>query len=153
MVVIYHATNDLSGEMNELAAAQGLTDADGNRQNWLARHSLLWELVEKNLRVMVAQREAESDKDRVVLDKARVGDRFGQDLRELVTMAGRDNRLVAVATFSTQLRAEQNDRGKEAGRRFGAGLHAEHGASTTCCSATGDTTTSFAPWRASRARC
>jgi hypothetical protein len=113
VVVIYHATNDLSGEVNELAVAQGLRDADANRLNWLARHSLLWELVEKNLKVMGAQRGAKSGAHQVVLDKARVGAGFDKDLRELVGMAGRDNRHVAVATFSTQLRADQTTEEKK----------------------------------------
>jgi lysophospholipase L1-like esterase len=113
LVVIYHATNDLSGEVNQLAVEQGLTAADRNRQNWMARHFLLWELVEKNLKVMGAQRGAESDAHRVVLDKARIGTGFDKDLRELMELAGRDNRRVAVATFSTQLRAEQTTEEKK----------------------------------------
>jgi len=113
LVVIYHATIDLSGEVNQLAAEQGLTAAGGNRQNWMARHFLLWELVEKNLKVTGARRGAESEAHRVVLDKVRVGTGFDQDLRGLMELAGRDNRRVAVATFSTQLRAEQTTEEKK----------------------------------------
>jgi lysophospholipase L1-like esterase len=112
-IVIYDATNDLSGEVNKLAIAQGLRNVDDNRPNWLARHFLLWELVEKNLKVMGAQRDAESEMHRVVLDKAHLGAEFDKDLRELVELAGRDNRQVAVTTFSTQLRSEQTTEEKK----------------------------------------
>lgn len=108
IVVIYHATNDLSQEVRQLAESQGLTSAGSNQPSWLAQNLLLWELVEKNLRVMVAKRDAESDHGRVTLDKARLGTRFKGDLNELVEVAGQRNRRVAVATFSTRLRAEQS---------------------------------------------
>jgi hypothetical protein len=85
-----------------------LTSADTNEPSWLARHLRLWELVEKNLRVMAAQHGAESDQGRVVLDKARLGAKFRRDLSELVEAAGRGDRRVAVATFSTRLRPQQS---------------------------------------------
>jgi len=108
IVVIYHATNDLSQEVRRLAETQGLTSAGGNEPSWLAQHLRLWELAEKNLRVIFAKRGAESDRGRVVLDQARLGNKFRDDLRELVEAAGRGNRRVAVATFSTRLRPEQS---------------------------------------------
>jgi lysophospholipase L1-like esterase len=55
-----------------------------------------------------AQQGAAAAKDRVVLDKARLGTGFDRDMRELVAVSEKGNRLVAVATFSTQLRAEQS---------------------------------------------
>ena len=54
VIVVYHATNDLSAEVNALAAAAGLGRAH-QQPGWLERHSLLWELVSKNLRVMAAR--------------------------------------------------------------------------------------------------
>jgi lysophospholipase L1-like esterase len=108
IVVIYEATNDLSQEARQLAQAQGLARAGSIEPSWLARRFLLWELVEKNLRVMVANRGAESSSGRVVLDEAQLGSRFRNDLTELVEAAGRGERRVAVATFSTRLRPEQS---------------------------------------------
>jgi len=108
VVLIYEATNDLSGEVNALAAAQGLIAAERNRPGWLERHLLLWELVVKNLRVRSAQQDAVAATNRVTMDKATLGAEFHHDLRELVTAAQRKGRLVAVATFSTQLRVEQS---------------------------------------------
>jgi lysophospholipase L1-like esterase len=108
IVVIYEATNDLSQEARQLAEAQGMTREGSIEPSWLARRFLLWELVEKNLRVMVAERGAESASGRVVLDEARLGSKFRKDLTELVEAAGRGDRRVAVATFSTRLRPEQS---------------------------------------------
>jgi lysophospholipase L1-like esterase len=108
VVIIYHATNDLSGEVNQLAADQGLAVADIGPPGFLSRHFLLWELVAKNLRVLSAQKDGDLRKDRVLLDEARFGAGFERDLRELVELSQRGGRLVAMATFSTQLRVEQS---------------------------------------------
>lgn len=107
VVVIYHATNDLSQETRRLAEAQGLISPGSHQPSWLAQHLRLWELAEKNLRVMAAKSSAESNRESVVLDKATLGSQFRKDLGELVEVAGQGNRRVAVATFSTRLRPEQ----------------------------------------------
>ncbi len=108
IVVIYHATNDLSHEVGLEAEAQGLTPSGYYLPSWLSQHLLLWELAEKNIRVKFAQRGAESDHGRVVLDGERLGSKFREDLRELIKASSSDNRRVAVATFSTRLRPEQS---------------------------------------------
>ncbi|MBK9574226.1 MAG: hypothetical protein IPO43_16675 [Rhodoferax sp.] len=53
-VMIYHGTNDMSAELRALAEAKGLWSRNGEVQSWLARQSLLVDLVEKNLRVRAA---------------------------------------------------------------------------------------------------
>jgi len=106
VIVIYHATNDLSVELRELAAAKGVTrTAQVEPPSWLANHFLLWNLAEKNLRVWVAQRKAEAKVGRLEIDAPSLGERFRRDLTELVRASQQHARLVAVATFSTQLRA------------------------------------------------
>ena len=69
IIVIYHATNDMSGELRELAVKQGLL-AEGEFQefSWPGRYSLLWNLVEKNLRIMAAQHASQEGRDRLVFD-------------------------------------------------------------------------------------
>jgi lysophospholipase L1-like esterase len=59
VIVIYHATNDLSVETRDMATKQGIID-DGEveKTSWLADYSLLWYLVEKNLRLKKLQNEA-----------------------------------------------------------------------------------------------
>lgn len=57
MIVIYQATNDLSDELRDLARARGIykqAKVDKER-SWLTEHSVLWDLVEKNLRIIASQ--------------------------------------------------------------------------------------------------
>ena len=109
VVVIYHATNDLSQEVRKLAEQQGLiAPRRSHEPSWLAKNLRLWELAEKNLRVLVARQGAETSQGRVTVDAASLGDTFRRDLAQLVEAAGRDGRRVVVATFSTRLRPEQS---------------------------------------------
>jgi lysophospholipase L1-like esterase len=109
VVVIYHATNDLSVEARQLAEQQGLiAPRRSHEPSWLAQNLRLWELAEKNLRVLVARQGAEGSKGRVAFDGASLGGAFRTDLSKLVEAAGQDGRRVAVATFSARLRPEQS---------------------------------------------
>lgn len=113
IIVIYHATNNLSLETRNMAIAQGLDDAaESGQQSWLERHSLLWELVVKNLRVRKAQADnsgeaASPGRRKLVIEPARIGTQFQADLSALVKEANGVAGRVAIATFSTRLRAEQ----------------------------------------------
>ena len=108
IIVVYHLTNDLSGEVRDLAVAQGLSGAaDIGQQSWLETHSLLWELVLKNLRVMQAQRKAPlSDAKRLRLDARELGRGFESDLSGLLQDAAAVSSRVVMATFSKRLRAD-----------------------------------------------
>jgi lysophospholipase L1-like esterase len=107
-IVIYHATNDLSGEMRTLALAAGLiADTAFLKPSWLESRSLLFQLVMKNLAVQRAQEEARQKRGRLEVDPAKIGSGFRKDLAELVRAAKKGTKVVAVATFSTQLRRGQ----------------------------------------------
>jgi len=108
VIVIYHATNDMSVELRELAAARGLLrDARVDVPSWLAEHSLLWNLAEKNFRIWSAQQQAKANFGRLEVEPGFLGERFRRDLTELIRYAQKSAKLVAVATFSTQLRDSQ----------------------------------------------
>lgn len=108
VVVIYEGSNNLSGELREIAAGRGLiSDAKVHEFSWPSRYSLLWHLVEKNLVVLKSQREAESRKGRLELDTSTIGAEYRDGLRALVVAAQKNAKLVALATFSTQLRRDQ----------------------------------------------
>jgi len=110
IVVIYHATNDMSVELRRLAAAKGVIEqAKVQPPSWLADRSLLWNLAEKNLRIWLAQRKVERNAGRLEVDAASLGDGFRDDLLALVRRAQKEARLVAVATFATRLRRGQSD--------------------------------------------
>lgn len=110
VIVIYHATNDMSAELRSLAAARGVTRAAQlEPPSWMSNHFLLWNLAEKNLRIWFAQRKAEANMGRLEVDAASLGEPFRRDLTALVLAAKARARVVAVATFSARLRAEQTE--------------------------------------------
>jgi lysophospholipase L1-like esterase len=110
IVVIYHATNDMSVELRKLAAAKGVSrEATVEPPSWLSNHSLLWNLAEKNFRIWVAQRQAQEKVGRLEVDPASLGGAFRNDLVALVRRAQQDAGVVAVATFSARLRSGQSD--------------------------------------------
>lgn len=109
VIVIYHATNDMSGELRQLAAAKGVArEPRVEKPSWLAQHSLLWNLAEKNWRIWTAKRRAEANEGRLEFEPATLGEPFRRDLTELIVEAKRHAKVVAVATFSSQLRSGQS---------------------------------------------
>ncbi len=114
IVVIYHATNNLSAELRELARDDGLLDAEAGR-SWLEQHFLLWDLAVKNLRLLRAERGIASRQGRLQIGERTLAADFRQGLSNLLHSASAASRRVAVATFSTRLRASQSpDEQKEA---------------------------------------
>lgn len=109
IIVIYHGTNDLSGELRDLAAATGLIQrVSPPESSWLSRYSLLWNLVTKNLTVLAAQRRLDvGDAPTVPFDPEKIGDGFRADLTALARMAGRTGAEVALVTFATHMRPGQ----------------------------------------------
>lgn len=108
IIVIYHATNDMSGELRELAVSKGVIgEARVEPLSWLSDYSLLWNLAEKNWRVFSAQRQAQANVGRLEVDAAALGESFRRDLTALVKEAQSHAKLVAVATFATHLRETQ----------------------------------------------
>lgn len=108
VIVIYEGANDFSGEMRELAAKRGIIDeAKMQELTWPSSYSLLWYLVEKNLRVLASQRAAEANRGRLETDASTLGTEYRQGLTQLILAAQQNAKLVAVATFSTHLRRDQ----------------------------------------------
>lgn len=107
VVVIYHATNDLSRDTRTLAVARGLQPAARERASWLARHSMLWFLVEKTLAAKTAQRRAVSDAPRLTEIPPELPDGFGRRLESLVRSIQASGAQVVLPTFSYRLRRDQ----------------------------------------------
>lgn len=107
VVVIYHATNDLSQNSATLAREAGLLAAPTEQQlHWPAKYSLLWYLVEKNLRV-IGQRDLEQSTNALSYDPETLAIPFRRDLLSLVETSKRIAPDVVLMTFATQLRREQ----------------------------------------------
>jgi lysophospholipase L1-like esterase len=114
IVVVYHATNDLSGEVNGLARQAGFMGPKSDAgPGWLERNSLLWELAVKNIRVMSAIRASRTGSGRLRIDAEVLGANFRSELGLLLREASSTGARVAVASFSTQLRASQTPEQQE----------------------------------------
>jgi lysophospholipase L1-like esterase len=106
IVVIYHASNDLSAETRKLAKKAGIERTNLEEgKSFLGKYSLLWSLVEKNLAIMNAQHS--TDAEMLTLERESLGEEFRKNLKQLVRTA-RDNgvKLVALATFAIHLRED-----------------------------------------------
>jgi lysophospholipase L1-like esterase len=108
IVVIYEAANDLSGDLRAHAAAQGLAKtAEFEQFSWPSRYSLLWNLVEKNLRVLSSERAARSSLGRLAVSPSTLGKEYRQALTQVVRAAQKHAKIVALATFSIHPRRNQ----------------------------------------------
>lgn len=108
VIVIYHATNDLSAHSRNLAVKQGLYQNAKTKKSWLSEYSLLWRLVEKNLSIWQTQQSAYDQNIKLEFDPKELSKPFEKDLRELIAESQGVAKFVAVATFSHRLRQEQS---------------------------------------------
>jgi lysophospholipase L1-like esterase len=108
VVVIYHATNDLSKDSRALAVKLGLQPAKRQEMSWLAEHSMLWFLVEKIWAVKTAQRRAVSDAPRLTDLPPDLPQGFQERLTRLVREIQAQGALVVLPTFTHRLRRDQS---------------------------------------------
>lgn len=108
VIVIYHATNDLSRDTRKLAQEKGLWDGDVDPRSFMAKISVAWDLVEKNVRVKSRLQRAKDGVDRLEYDAPALAAGFEARLLELVRAAQKEAKVVAVATFSPRVRASQS---------------------------------------------
>jgi len=108
VVVIYHATNDLSRDTRLLAESRGLFTVKGDERSLLARISVTWDLIEKNLKVRARSRAAKESEGRLQYDAKELAEKYRAVLTRLVDRAKALSERVVVVTFSTRLREEQS---------------------------------------------
>ena len=108
VTIIYHATNDLSWETRTLAVDQQVYERHGESGNsWLAEHSQLWYLVEKNLRINKVKDDVLKAGGRLEFSPSELGESFRRYLTQLVAEARQVSDIVALVTFSYQIRPGQ----------------------------------------------
>ena len=114
IIVIYHATNDLSGNSAELARKRGFNSPRGDvALSWLAEYSMLWYLVEKNLVILKRQAKAHSADNKLNVDSSLLSEPFEARLGELVAAAKGLASETVLVTFSIRLRQEQSPEEKK----------------------------------------
>ena len=108
IVVVYHATNDLSKDSRELAQARGVVGLERPTDGWLTQHSLAWQILEKNLPHWLGGVGAQSGKTlECDFDELSLG--FRSRLEQIVTTArGGGVRTVVLVTFAHRQRREQS---------------------------------------------
>lgn len=115
LVVIYHASNDLTINSRKFAQEQGLDVDSGDRSlSWLSKWSMLIYLVEKNLRVLTLQADAGKPSSKLDVDPSTLTARFDKNLRELLQSVRASGAKIALASFSTQMRRDQTPAEKQA---------------------------------------
>lgn len=107
IIVIYHATNDLSGDTRGLAKEQGLASSPGEQTSWLGEHSVLWFLLEKNWTVYERQSAARGGGARLSFDARDLSRSFEERMSTLVARAQETAPVVALVTFSHRIRHDQ----------------------------------------------
>ncbi|MFN3287170.1 MAG: SGNH/GDSL hydrolase family protein [Sphingomonadaceae bacterium] len=106
---------DVDSNLEKLAEAQGIPTA-APRPSWLARHSALMALLEKNFVTVRLQREALSRAGKISFDPASVAAPFEPALRDFVRVVAASGATVVLITPPSRLRASQSDEEKvEAG--------------------------------------
>jgi lysophospholipase L1-like esterase len=109
VVVIYHATNDLSRDTRNLAKERGLLTERLDQPSLLARYSVVADLIEKNFRIYRRQRAATNQSAPLLdCDFTALAATFESRLARLVEECRRGGARVVVVTFSTRLRREQD---------------------------------------------
>jgi lysophospholipase L1-like esterase len=104
IVIIYHATNDLSGDTRRIAAERGFNDEAPERASWLARRSVLVNLVEKNVAAWTRRDQVIRGENQLEFDPEPLAADFEDRMVGLIRAAQESSMIVAVATFSTRVR-------------------------------------------------
>ncbi|MBF0347087.1 MAG: SGNH/GDSL hydrolase family protein [Magnetococcales bacterium] len=107
LLIIYHASNDMSWEARQLAIAQGLYQKK-KETGLLGEYSLFWFLMEKNLRLWKVQHQERDSHHHLSTLPPDFGQQFGKNLTELVRESQNLGGLVALITWSQQMRADHS---------------------------------------------
>jgi hypothetical protein len=109
IVVIYHASNDLSKNSAAEAERQDIMVYRGDAGlSFPARFSMLWYLVEKNLRIWQMQRQAFGPSAKLDVSPDALTAPFADDLDALVAEAESVADAVVLVTFATRMRRAQS---------------------------------------------
>ncbi len=107
LIFVYHATNDLCIDSRALAAESGVYEGKPDEESWLEGWSLAWHLLMKNWRLYQRQSAARQDTDRLDYSPGEHSAGFEERLEKLLEEAKQVAPVVAVGTFSVQVRREQ----------------------------------------------
>jgi lysophospholipase L1-like esterase len=108
VVVLYEGTNDLTQDTRRLAKAEGLISSDPARPSWLAERSMLYGLVEKNVRILLRSQSGDANTPTLRYDADQVSQGFKQRYAALVAdVKAAGVPLVVLVTFAPRIRRDQ----------------------------------------------
>ena len=105
--VVFVLSRDFNHDADGLAEQQGLIDETSDRPSWLARRSLLWEKLEKNLRSIMRQRRLHDESGKLVFEPSSLAAAFEQRLREFTTATSDHVDLMVLLAQPSRLRVDQ----------------------------------------------
>jgi len=108
VVFIYEATNDLMMDARALAKAQGLDQGAPDKRSWLSEHSIIADLIEKNVVVLLRQSRATETAGKITVDPDVMSLGFRDRLLSLVKSVQTSGALPVLITFSSRLREGQS---------------------------------------------
>jgi len=106
LILYYEATNDLSKDARALAAKQGLDAGHSDDPSFLARYSVAWYLLEKNLLIRSRFKAAQTGR-KLAFDPDSLASGFKGRLAEFLRDAQKVAPVTVVATFSHKVRHDQ----------------------------------------------
>lgn len=106
VLFVYHATNDITSDTRKAAKRQGAYTDHADSDSWLAKLSLAWYLVEKNLAFRQRSEGARESGGKLALEDDLTA-RFERQLGELIDAGYESCALVVVPTFSIRARRSQ----------------------------------------------
>lgn len=104
VIVLYEGFNDLSYDTAALALRHGLTAGRADEESWLERHSVLWFLVAKNVRIWRRQADAERKVGKLEFDAGEASKTFEARLSNLVRASQQVAPVVALVTLAPRMR-------------------------------------------------
>lgn len=110
IIVIYHATNDLSFNSFQAAVESGVATKRADEEKfWLSKYSLLSHLIELNLKIaLLKQQDLAGAKGKLDVSPEKLVKPFAAEMADLIRASKEVSPIVAVATFSVQYRHDQS---------------------------------------------
>ncbi|MEF8730591.1 MAG: SGNH/GDSL hydrolase family protein [Candidatus Accumulibacter meliphilus] len=106
--LVFVLPGDLSQDLDWLAGQHKIDTHHDSYESFLAKHSILLEKLEKNIRIIQLQRRAGSKKDKLSFDPKEIEHRFRARLEHLIEAIVKDGRDAVLITTSGQIRRDMS---------------------------------------------
>ena len=112
IILIYHAHNDLVANSRKLAEQQGLYHQIDRMDIPFLRRILFWKYLSTHIDLYLTERKVRSGIERLDFDLDEISNQYHKDLMSLVEYSKSVSEIVAIATFSYNIRREHSEEEK-----------------------------------------